>query len=74
MFIINLLLIICTVLIIAFLTLTEWKAPGYIQLCKGPNTAEPHGLLQPIANAIKLFIKAPLQPLPSSMYVLLHQS
>lgn len=38
------------------------KSIGYIQLHKGPNIVRPHGLLQPIANAIKLFIKEPLQP------------
>lgn len=38
------------------------KSIGYIQLCKGPNVVRPHGLLQPIADTIKLFIKEPLQP------------
>nr|YP_009184348.1 NADH dehydrogenase subunit 1 [Cyclopes didactylus]ALO62398.1 NADH dehydrogenase subunit 1 [Cyclopes didactylus] len=59
-------LIIPILLAVAFLTLVERKILGYMQLRKGPNIVGPYGLLQPIADAIKLFTKEPLRPLTSS--------
>nr|ALO62385.1 NADH dehydrogenase subunit 1 [Choloepus hoffmanni] len=59
-------LIIPILLAVAFLTLVERKILGYMQLRKGPNIIGPYGLLQPIADAMKLFTKEPLRPLTSS--------
>nr|YP_010758175.1 NADH dehydrogenase subunit 1 [Galegeeska rufescens]WEW63511.1 NADH dehydrogenase subunit 1 [Galegeeska rufescens] len=59
-------LIIPILLAVAFLTLVERKILGYMQLRKGPNVVGPYGLLQPIADAVKLFTKEPLYPLTSS--------
>nr|APM85989.1 NADH dehydrogenase subunit 1 [Pipistrellus abramus] len=68
MYFVNLLTTIIPVLLaVAFLTLLERKMLGYMQLRKGPNIVGPYGLLQPIADAVKLFIKEPLQPLTSSL-------
>lgn len=61
--IVSYLMIIVPALVnVAFLTLLERKILGYAQERKGPNKVSIAGLLQPFADAVKLFLKETPQP------------
>ncbi|AVM73446.1 NADH-quinone oxidoreductase subunit H [Magnetospirillum gryphiswaldense MSR-1] len=47
---------------VAYLTYAERKVIGAIQLRKGPNVVGPFGLLQPLADGAKLFLKETIFP------------
>ena len=68
--IIKFVLIIIPVLIsVAYLTLAERKVLGYTQTRKGPNIVGIYGLLQPLADGLKLFSKEMVIPNHVSIFL-----
>jgi NADH-quinone oxidoreductase subunit H len=64
-------IIVPLMLAVAYLTYAERKIIGYIQVRIGPNRVGPFGLLQPIADGLKLALKEVIFPAKSNLYLFL---
>lgn len=62
-------IILPLLLSVAYLTYAERRVIGLMQLRRGPNVVGPFGLLQPIADAIKLMFKEVIIPSNASKVV-----
>ena len=70
--VLQILLIIVPLLVaVAYVTYAERKVIGAIQLRQGPMTVGPYGLLQPLADGLKLFLKETIVPTGANTVVFL---
>jgi NADH-quinone oxidoreductase subunit H len=63
------LIVVPIMLSVAYLTLAERKVIGYIQVRIGPNRVGPRGLLQPIADGLKLMMKEIIIPTNANRFL-----
>lgn len=67
----TLVLLVALLLSVAYLTFLERKVIGYMQTRIGPNRVGPFGLLQPIADVVKLLNKEIILPTASNRFLFL---
>ena len=66
-----LLIVVPLLLAVAYVTYAERKVIGAMQLRQGPMTVGPFGLLQPLADGLKLFVKETIVPSGANKVVFL---
>ena len=62
-------IIVPVLIAVAFVTLAERKVLGSIQLRKGPNVVGIGGIMQPMADGVKLFAKETIIPTHSNTVI-----
>jgi len=65
-FIDSLIIILLLLISVAYFTLAERKILGAIQRRRGPNVIGVYGLLQPLSDGLKLFLKEAVMPSSSN--------
>ncbi|MFY9553827.1 MAG: NADH-quinone oxidoreductase subunit NuoH [Blastocatellia bacterium] len=62
-------ILVILVTTVAYVTLMERKVMGWIQMRVGPNRVGPWGLLQPLADGLKMVFKEDIVPLQASHWL-----
>ena len=64
-------IVLITILLVfvAYYTYAERKVIAAMQIRKGPNVVGPYGLLQPLADGVKLFLKEIIIPTNSNTFL-----
>ena len=62
-------IMLITLLVAMYSTYGERKIAAYMQDRRGPNRAGPFGLLQPLADGIKMFMKEEIIPLSANPWL-----
>jgi NADH-quinone oxidoreductase subunit H len=64
-----LLIVVCLLISVAYFTLAERKILGAIQRRRGPNVVGVYGLLQPLSDGFKLFVKETVYPSNANIFL-----
>src|SRR5665648_249552 len=62
-------ILLVTLLVAMYSTYGERKVAAFMQDRRGPNRAGPFGLLQPLADGLKMFMKEEIIPLTANRYL-----
>lgn len=62
-------ILLVTLLVAMYATYGERKVAAFIQDRRGPNRAGPFGLLQPLADGVKMFMKEEIIPLSANRFL-----
>jgi NADH-quinone oxidoreductase subunit H len=67
----SLLIIVCILIAVAYYTLLDRKILAAMQRRQGPNVVGFAGLLQPLADGLKLFVKETIIPVQANSFLFL---